>query len=192
MRLFVAIELPERIRERIVKVQRELQGLGGVSWVRGENLHLTLKFLGNVKEDRLKEVKGVVERVALSSSPFSLNIRGVGCFPTLKRPRVVWVGVENHTPLYDLQRELEEAFEGIGFEREKRPFHPHITFGRIKKIPDERWTERLLSFREEEMGRMEVTSISLFSSTLRPTGAVYTCLLEAALGGGKTCMGGKG
>lgn len=183
MRLFIAIELPEWLRERIVRIQDSLRGFRcSIAWVKEENLHITLKFLGDVEEERLESISKTIRRVALSSSPFKLKVKRVGCFPTLRGPRVVWVGVEDSDSLISLKEGIEMALEEIGFEREKRPFHPHITFGRIKKIPEEGWIKKLLSFGGVEMGTFEVCSISLFRSLLKPRGAVYTKLVEATLG----------
>lgn len=133
MRLFVAINLPEDAKEALREATAPLQDQGyPVRWVDPSHFHLTLKFLGPVREDRVPTVEQVTERVAGQTPAFSLDLEGVGAFPTLRRPRVLWVGVVPTPALRCFKQDLEWALAEHDFERETRAFHPHITMGRAK------------------------------------------------------------
>lgn len=133
MRLFVAINLPEDVREALHEEVAPLREEGyPVRWLPSENYHLTLKFLGPVRDERVGTVEQATERVAAQTPPFSLEIQGVGAFPSLRRPRVLWVGVAPTPALRCFKQDLEWALAEHDFERETRAFHPHVTVGRVK------------------------------------------------------------
>lgn len=185
MRLFVALNLPAAERERLHgEVCRLRERAFPVRWVGPAQLHLTLKFLGDVPDEREAEIAGAVEGAARTGRPFDLVLGGVGGFPHLRRPRVVWVGVEAAPELSALYEELERRFESLGFERESRALHPHITLGRATR------DARAAGFRGMEpaaasidyRARVRVETLDLMRSRLRPTGAEYEVRRAAPLG----------
>ena len=131
MRLFVALNLPKKERDRIYrasKILRECQL--PVHWVEPEHYHVTLKFLGEVKEDRMEGVQDALAHVAATTGRLDLVVERFGAFPTIRRPRVLWVGIEPSPALRCLKQDVEWALMACGFERETRAFHPHLTLGR--------------------------------------------------------------
>jgi len=131
MRLFIAINIPKKERERIHRSARILREQDyPVRWVKADLFHLTLKFLGDVRPGSLPTIESVLERVGRGTDPFDLEIGGFGAFPTIRRPRVLWLGVEPSPALRCLKQDLEWALSDHGFERETRAFHPHFTLGR--------------------------------------------------------------
>ena len=132
MRLFIAINIPKKERERIYRSARPLREEAfPVRWVPSDLFHLTLKFLGEVRAESLPPVEAVLERVAAATSGFSMEIGGFGAFPTIRRPRVIWLGVEPSPALRCLKHDVEWALSELDFERETRAFHPHFTLGRV-------------------------------------------------------------
>jgi 2'-5' RNA ligase len=186
LRSFLAIELPKAILHKIEEVQEDLKSShADVRWASPEKIHLTLKFFGNIGESRIEPIVKSIEGPIRTTSPFSLTIRGMGAFPHLKNPRVIWVGlVDGNGMLAPFQRQLEIQFEKIGFQAEDRPFHPHLTLGRMKSSRGkEELVWRIEKHGEEEFGDFQVERMLLFKSDLRPTGPIYTPLKEMKLGG---------
>jgi len=177
MRLFIAIEIPEEIKQEMAKIQRLLKGSGvQASWTRAEGIHLTLKFLGEVPESRLPEITTALNNAAGSTAAFGLEVAGVGTFPNPKNARVVWIGISGETGcLGKLHASVEEAMNGLGFEQEERSFTPHLTLGRIRSIPSrDQWSRALDAVKDTRFPAFTVTAISLMKSELKPSGAVYT------------------
>jgi 2'-5' RNA ligase len=134
MRLFVALNLPKKERDRIHRAARTLRDQGlPVRWIDAEQYHLTLKFLGEVRSDRVERIEAILDRVATGSPPFSVDLTGFGAFPTVRRPRVLWLGVEPTPALRCLKQDVEWALSDAGFDRETRAFHPHLTLGRVER-----------------------------------------------------------
>ena len=184
IRSFIAIELPEAVVGLLGKVQQDLKSLRlKAGWVRPQNIHLTLKFLGNIKTDDIEKIGGAMKEAAQDCGPFALTVGGIGFFPGIKRPRVVWVGVGGQTSLlFALQRNLDDRLAALDFPKEKRPFKGHLTLGRFKHSPA---SEAIRQVIEEysDFGKEEFTirRIVLFRSDLKPSGAVYSQLLQADL-----------
>ncbi len=131
MRLFIAINIPKKEREKIHRAGKPLRDADyPFRWVKADLFHLTLKFLGEVRPKKTKVIEEVIQRVASGTGTFPMNIRGFGAFPTIRRPRVLWVGIEPTPALRCLKQDLEWALSEHGFERETRAFHPHFTLGR--------------------------------------------------------------
>lgn len=131
MRLFVAVNVPKAERDRIHRASRPLREGGfPVRWVSPDLIHLTMKFLGEVPTTSLPPIQTVMEGVAARTPPFFMDIGGFGAFPTIRRPRVLWVGVDPSPALRCLKQDLEWALSDLGFDRETRAFHPHLTLGR--------------------------------------------------------------
>jgi len=131
MRLFIALNLPKKERERIHRATRSLrEGEMPVRWLEPSQYHVTLKFLGEVRKERLPAVEEAIRRVAESTQAFTTGFSGFGAFPTIRRPRVVWLRVSATPELRCLKQDLEWAFGDTGFQAERRAFHPHVTIGR--------------------------------------------------------------
>lgn len=187
MRTFIALELPQELIAQVKEVQEQLKdAIAGVKWVTPQGVHLTLKFLGEISEDMVKQVEKVVQPVTQGYPPFLLRIKGVGGFPDLRRPRVIFLGVEQGAlEVKALEEGLARALEGIGFPREKRPFSGHFTFGRVKEGKAGReLAEKLAPYQEFQLEPFMVGAVTLFKSELRPSGAIYTRLNQFPLGGG--------
>src|SRR5574341_2186413 len=134
MRLFIALNLPEPVREALWTAVRPLRDLGlPVKWVRADGIHLTLKFLGEVSEDREPEMRAAVGRARAGARPLPLALGGFGAFPDARRPRVVWAGVAPEPSLELLQHGVEREFAPLGFPTEARLFRPHVTLGRAAR-----------------------------------------------------------
>lgn len=177
MRAFIAVNLDDNLRRAIAETQDALRATGAdVKWVQAESMHLTLKFLGWVDDARVPEIVKAVGAALDGQAPFRLRVAGVGGFPTPTAPRVIWVGVEEGaTELAELSRLVEDAVEPLGFEREGRPFSPHVTVGRAKGPGGRQGlTAAMREAAEREFGEMQVTKVELMRSDLRPTGPVYT------------------
>jgi len=153
-----------------------------ISWVRAANLHITLKFLGDTEEDRIRAIEEGLARVSGVCRSFSLRFSGVGTFPGGKRPRVVWVDAEDSQGLTILKQIVEDKLASIGIVSDDRPFSPHLTIGRVRSL---RNLPSLLRAMEElndrDFGMMDVQAFSLMRSTLRPTGAEYSPIKEFPL-----------
>lgn len=181
LRLFIAVPIPQGMREALEGLQASWKArTQGVRWVRPEGLHITLKFLGNVPEERLQAIKEAMETALSGLAPFEVRVKGVGAFPSLRNPRVLWVGVEDEEgKLKGVFKALEKALQKLGFPREERPFSPHLTLGRVKGRGD-------FSFLEGsgfDFGPLLVKEVILFKSDLKPEGAEYTPLYAVPLGG---------
>lgn len=179
------MELPATILKRIEGVQKDLKSSrADVRWVSPGNIHLTLKFFGTIEESIIESIIKSIEGPVQSTPPFFLKIQGMGAFPNLKNPRVIWMGFqEGKETIVAIQKQLEGEFEKIGFQPEDRPFHPHLTLGRMRsnRGKDElvRGMER---YKEEEFGDFQIEKVILFKSDLRPTGPIYTPLRTFLLG----------
>ena len=186
IRSFLAIEIPGTILKKIDEIQKDLKSSGAdVRWMNSEKIHLTLKFFGNIDESGIESIVKSLEGPIRDTSRFFLKARGVGAFPHLKSPRVIWMGlVDGKGVLVPFQRQLEKELEKIGFVPDERTFHPHLTLGRMQSGKGKEGLLGILErYREEEFGEFQVERIVLFKSDLRPTGPIYTSLRELTLGG---------
>jgi len=186
IRSFLAIELPNPIIKKIEEVQGDLRSTrADVRWVNPEKIHLTLKFFGNIEESRIDLILKSIEEPIRNTLPFSLRVLGIGAFPNLKNPRVVWMGlVDGKDVLTSFQKQIENQLGKIGFQSEDRPFHPHLTLGRMKSSRGkEELVAKMEKHKEEGFGDFQVGRLVLFKSDLRPTGPIYTPLRESKLGG---------
>lgn len=175
MRAFVAICIESKIIDEIFMVGGQVAGgVTGLRLVRPENIHLTLKFLGEVDEHRVASIDQALQEAARPFSPFIINAKGLGVFPGIKRPQVLWAGVEGHR-LFALTSAIETSLEPIGFARDDRSFKPHLSIGRWRQFRGssaalgreiERW-------KNHDFGTSTVREIVLFQSVLRSDGAEY-------------------
>ncbi len=187
-RLFAAIELPEPLAAALAGLVEGLRGaqLDGVRLAGPRGIHLTLKFLGEVPEDRVEAVVGAVARAAAERDAFDLALEGTGGFPAGDAPRVLWVGVTGQLPeLASLQGDVEAALEPLGFAGERRPFHPHLTVARIRdgtsKEDRRRALEALSAAGLPDGLWMKVSAVVLMKSVLLPGGAEYERLASMPL-----------
>lgn len=177
MRLFIAIELPPEIKQGIAKVQEQLRETGAnAGWTRPEGIHLTLKFLGEVEELRIDEIRNALAAAVGANDKLSLSIAGAGAFPNGNKPRVLWLGVTGDVEkLGSLQAAVENAMTRLGFEREERKFSPHLTLARIKfPKPRDNWQQKIEGIRDVKLGGFDAGHISIMQSELKREGAVYT------------------
>ncbi|UCH22431.1 MAG: RNA 2',3'-cyclic phosphodiesterase [Deltaproteobacteria bacterium] len=184
IRTFIAFELPGHVTNAIHKIQEVVKAYNfNIRWVRPENIHLTLKFLGNINPADIEIIGRVMDDTAEPYAPFSLKAKGIGVFPGLKRPRVIWIGIGGQIePLVGLQQNLDEKLNTIGFSQEKRLFKGHLTLGRVKgKIDSHRLSVVLKKYNHFESEAFTAGTIVLYKSDLQPTGSLYTKLLEVAL-----------
>ncbi|MDB5081170.1 MAG: 2-5 ligase [Chloroflexi bacterium] len=171
-RLFVAIELPEWVKAELSGLSF---GLPGAHWVPDDQLHLTLRFIGEVDRFQFEEIARALSEVQID--PFDLALEGVGTFPPRGKPNVLWVGIEKSEPLLQLHRRVEKALVQVGVEPEKRKFSPHITLARLKDAPLNRLGEFLMGHSLFKVEPFEIEEFHLFSSQLTSKGAIHT--LEA-------------
>ena len=177
MRLFVALEIPSTVRENLAALLKSLRAISPQTrWVRPENLHVTLKFIGEVPDTKLAAIRSALAG-ARSGQPVTLDFRGLGFFPNEKHPRVFWAGIEASPNLKGLAADIDRATEKLGIPREQRPFSPHLTLARFEPpgLP-----EKLRSAIQEdaarEFGSFRTNQYHLIESKLKPTGAEYTTL----------------
>jgi 2'-5' RNA ligase len=186
IRSFLAIELPKPILRKIEEVQEDLRLThADVRWVSPEKIHLTLKFFGDIEESTIDSISKSIKEPIQNTLPFSIKVQGIGAFPHLKNPKVIWMGLVNgREVLTSLQKQIETQLEKIGFQPEDRPFHPHLTLGRMKSSRGkDELVGRMEKHKEEEFGDLQVERVVLFKSDLRPSGPIYTLLKEMKLGG---------
>lgn len=186
IRAFIAVSMPAEIQSQLKGVIADLKReLGGVPirWVPAENIHLTLKFLGDISSANLEMLKGILDTAATGCQVFELSVGQLGAFPSKRRPRVIWVGVQAPADLQSMQRVIETETARLGYRREERPFSPHLTLGRTSRNASSGDVRRLSSvvadFEVGFLGAARINTISLYRSDLRPGGAVYTRLYRA-------------
>lgn len=185
IRSFIAIEVPRELKSRLEEVQRELRRTeADVKWVRPEAIHLTLKFLGSIQQEDVGKISRAVAPVINLWEPFEIRIQGMGGFPNLRNPRVVWVGVDRgRESLASLQEQVEKKMAELSFPPENRPFSPHLTLGRVRSFRGKADLSQAVENRKGlELGIFQAREVILFRSDLKPSGAVYTKLKEFPLG----------
>jgi 2'-5' RNA ligase len=176
IRAFVGVRLDSEVEKRIAAAQAAVRPcIPGVRWVEEANYHFTLKFLGAVSENRIPDIVNALTEALAPFAPFVVSARGVGVFPDIRKPRVIWVGLDS-TELAGLARAVESALERIGFAREARSFQAHLTLGRWRDPikPGEELRREIERRKDEAFGDSFVKKVILFQSTLKPGGAVYS------------------
>jgi 2'-5' RNA ligase len=187
VRCFIAIELPEEIKRGLRELQAQLKAANQapVKWVEPENIHLTLKFLGNVATDRLNEIGQATTNAVRGTSPFSLEVRELGVFPNPRRVQIVWVGLSGEVEkLTILQQRIESGLAKLGFAPENRRFTPHLTLARLRDRTTPQERERLgqlVAETEFAARSFIVNSVKLIKSQLTREGPIYSQLSSAAL-----------
>ena len=181
IRCFIAIHLPDEIKTQISTFLDELRKLSKeVRWVNVDNLHLTLKFLGEIESARVDKIKENLSPLCQEFSKFTLKIAGTGCFPNRRKPRVFWLGMEQskENPLFSMHKWIETNLENLGFEKEKRRFSPHLTLGRVraKHTVDFTYLFNHMDSIPFTPVDLDVENISFMQSRLKPTGAEYSII----------------
>jgi len=176
-RLFIAINLNDIIKSQISEMIGDINtNFNYVKWVKPENLHITLKFLGDTPEEKLKDIKKTLLAVALDHNEFSLVLADSGVFPDFKGPRVIWLGIsQGKDNVKAIRDHLEDELVKTGFSQENKEFKGHITLGRVKK-PEKNLAHFFKNFKPEPMETQKITAIDLMKSTLYPSGPVYDIL----------------
>ncbi len=188
LRAFIASELPPALQDSIYTATGELRkslGDGLIRWVPAHNVHLTLKFLGDVSISSLDLIKQMMSAEASEFAAFDVQVEELGCYPNLRRPRVLWVGLKAPAELASLQRAIEAASARLGYESEERDFSPHLTIGRVRQNASSGDVHKIRTALEGcrvgALGSARVDAIHLFKSELRPEGSIYTKLFSAPL-----------
>ncbi|MBT3241264.1 MAG: RNA 2',3'-cyclic phosphodiesterase [Chloroflexi bacterium] len=189
IRSFIAIELPAELQKSLQTVHdhlfEELKGLP-IRWVPIPNIHITLKFLGDVSENNIPMINEIIQKAASNSKPLDITAGGFGIFPNVTRPRVIWVGIKAPEELFKLQARTEIETSKMGYSPDQRKFNPHLTMGRVSRnatIQEIRTASNI--FRKQKfgfIGAAKINSISLYQSKLSPKGAIYKKLFTANLG----------
>jgi len=176
MRCFVAVECPGEVKEKLLCVEREISGLGDMTLVRPENMHLTMKFLGEIPEDRVGSVSSALS--AIDYKAYTITVKGIGVFPKPDYVRVIWVGVEDFGMTTNLASRIDEAVLPLGFPKDDK-FHPHITIARVKFVKDRNALKNLLQSKTgEAYGEYKAERMVLMKSILSPKGPEYSVIKE--------------
>lgn len=188
LRAFIAIDLSQEVIAQLAALLTRLRaklGDGFVRWQSPQNMHLTLKFLGDVSTNQVGLLTDVLRAEAAQCAAFDVSVGTLGCFPKPVQPRVLWVGVQAPDALLNLQRGIETQLARLGYPAEDRPFSPHLTLGRVARQASPAEIHRTADFLAQTrlgfLGAFRVTQVHLFRSDLRPNGAVYTRLFTANL-----------
>jgi 2'-5' RNA ligase len=187
LRTFIALPLPSQVQQTLEQWTQQLKQRQkhGVRWVNIANLHLTIKFLGDISPEKVAAIHKVMLKTAAEFSPFNFDLEGVGAFPDLKNPRVIWVGILAPPEMKELHHLLEKNLEPLGFPLEERSFSPHLTLGRIDRHASETEITHLAALlrepRDASLAGVPVDALHLYRSELRPNGPVYTVLHHVPL-----------
>lgn len=188
MRAFVAVELPAAVRLLLQEQVFLLRKAGGrASWVRSEHMHLTLRFLGEITEEQKAAFSQSLFELCAGMSPMQLAVEGIGAFPNLRRPAVVWAGIRQISgDLAGFQQQVEHAARGVGLEPDNKPFHPHVTLARIRELAASTGLVQAVKDRADGPSpafgdEFKAAAVALFRSDLKPGGPVHTRLEEFPL-----------
>ncbi len=184
IRSFIAIQLDPALRENLSELQRRLRNADlQVKWVAPENIHLTMKFLGDVGTDKIEEIKTALRGAVGCCGPFTISVSGLGVFPDKRRPRIIWAGIrEGKDELLRLAEMIGDACVRAGCQKDERGFVSHLTIARVKELHDpQAFFAKAQKFEDQEFGRMAVSKISLMKSTLTPKGPIYDIIHDVDL-----------
>lgn len=192
IRTFIAIELPQHVQQNLEAVVGRLKNpqTAVVRWTPAQNIHLTLKFLGDVSSANMEILQKMLQAQISRQPRFAFEVEGIGAFPTTRRPRVIWAGINAPLQLASLAHLIEVETARLGYPTEERPFSPHLTFGRVAQnaTPDQvrQVADALAKTNVGKLGVVEASEVTLFRSDLKPGGAVYTPLMKIALSYNRT------
>jgi 2'-5' RNA ligase len=182
-RTFIALEIKENIKELLAGIQQKIGSkTGGIKWVKPKNMHLTLKFLGSTREDKIENISDVLINTAGNLNSFNVSVSGFGAFPSSNNPKVIWAGLKADDVLYKIQKDLDVSLESLGFAKEKQSFSPHLTIGRVRDSRAKKNLRDAFQQVRTEQGCFEAENITFYKSELMPEGPVYTVLKSVKLG----------
>jgi RNA 2',3'-cyclic 3'-phosphodiesterase len=189
VRSFIAIEIDDAIKARLADQIENLRNLPGgreVRWVQSQSIHLTLRFLGQIRPSLVAPIAAELRKITEQFDPFPLTFGDLGSFPNMDQPRVLWVGASDPLGrLESIRNSLEERLKRVGLEEERRPFHPHLTLGRMRRGVAARdkvkFGASLHQLKTDALGTQQIEHVSIFQSELLPAGAVHTVLIRANL-----------
>jgi len=183
MRCFIAINLGDSLKEKIGSLITELYlGNWDVKWIPAENLHITLKFLGEISAEPAEKINAILSDVSGRYCPFEVGFHGVGVFPDRRRPRVIWIDLRYPKELINMKKEVDHNLINLGFKSETTKFLPHLTIGRVRSFQGrDSLLSALEELRERDFGKIEVNKIALMKSDLKPSGAQYSVMTEFPL-----------
>ena len=182
------MDIPPDVIKKIDSVVRYFRTQipeSGVKWVSVDLLHLTIKFMGELPDEKLDETKATICKVVKQLPSFQINIQGLGMYPNHQKPRVVWLGIEGKEPIINIHHLLDDALEKIGIQPERRKFSPHLSLARLRRGTDQATVKEigqtLSKFTVDSLGMVTVEHISLYKSKLTPQGPIHTLLQAAPL-----------
>jgi len=184
LRTFIAVPINFHIQNAIGHIQNDLKKVGAdIKWVNPKNIHITLKFLGEISSDKIENVSKILHDVIVPKEPFSMPFSTLGAFPKIERPKVLWIGNNSTSKrITEIAQELEEALEKIGFEKEKRKFEPHLTIGRVRSpINKFALSKKIKKYEIRKELMQDITEVNLYKSTLRSHGPLYEILKTVTL-----------
>jgi len=184
MRTFIAVDAPPHVRQAAGRLIEQLsRATSGVRWVAGENMHFTLKFLGEVEREQTHAIGRAVKQAVAETAPFVVTCGAVGAFPSVGRPRTVWLGLSaGAEAMARLHKTVDRAMRELRFPREDQKFHPHLTIGRVRRAA-RNLPELLRQHADTETGQFTVRDVVVYQSDLKPSGPIYTPLARANLCG---------
>jgi RNA 2',3'-cyclic 3'-phosphodiesterase len=183
IRAFIAVDLQPQVIEQICQAISDLKHrIPGIRWIAPQNFHVTLKFLGDIEETQIGVIGAALADMIGPFPRLTINAKGLGVFPDLRRPRILWVGLTGNT-LPALAARVQSALEPLSFAAEQRPFTPHLTIGRWRQIdrPPKTLSEDLARWRDREFGEFLIDRVTLYRSVLKSEGATYQALKVVAL-----------
>ena len=185
IRCFIATELPLELKLKIDTYIDSLRNISPqIKWIKAKNLHITLKFLGEIPYELIEKIHNELSDVSTIVNPFEMSVRGTGFFPNQNKPRVIWLGLQNDSKnsIFKLHEWIDKKLQALGFEREKRRFSPHLTLGRIKFPDNIQKLSEFINKNEFKSEFFKVDQIILMRSELKPTGAEYSQIKNYMLG----------
>jgi 2'-5' RNA ligase len=189
LRCFIAVELPSELQQAIRSASAEVRGAldlkRAVRWIPEQNIHLTLKFLGDTAPSSLEPIESAMRAEVPQYTVFSLELQGLGAFPSVKHARVLWIGLEAPSILASLQHALDAATSRLGYPSEERAFSPHLTIGRVRQDASSAELQRIRDALERQavgrIGTLRVEAVHLYKSEILPAGPIYTQLCTVPL-----------
>lgn len=184
LRAFIAVEISSEIRKELIRIQSELKKClkGDISWVEPENIHLTLRFLGQITDTQLEEIKKIVESIAKKIKKFNMDLGVIGAFPDIANPRIIWIGINfGFNQLNEINAELEDKLETINFAVGEKYFHPHLTIARVKSLDKKNTLDEIVQKIHPQQLPATIDKLVIIQSELTPQGAKYTDLFETNL-----------
>ena len=178
---FIAIDIP--INKKFLEMENEIKNTGAdMKLVEPENIHVTLKFLGDTDEEKINEIENIIKNSVKNINTFNIKLKGSGVFPNKNYMKVIWIGLENAEPIGEIAKKMDEQLQNLGFEPEKRGFSAHLTIARVKSSRNkEKLLQIIQKYQDVEFATIEVNLVKLKKSDLTPKGPIYTTLREVKL-----------